>query len=304
MAKKKLCSTLIVGTYNNVPFDTVNPPKSKMIVGDVKGKAYDKRIETLKNWCDYKSPLVQHEIHNEFLTGYQFTGETYWENSSTITFCVKDPRGFVFNVRADNLLEIIKNCEISEDTINTPLTYVQDGVNFYLVGEKCPAYIEASSRFDLAQKSNIKSKDLEPYSTYLNKENQTVTFVGTFEVTVEPIVDKSHYNCWALRKFITEAGKIESLTKKFYVFYNTKCQNVYACPFIVSNKTNCVEKLESFNLEDKDKKVIDEFRQNKNEQAKHLFYDLGNTWMDGLQKPIKENSKEIGIFNKYIKVEK
>lgn len=129
--------------------DTENPPLA-FITPYGTDKAFEKRKETVWNWCNddwsAKPPKIDPVVFdNVELSGYTLDKVVERYTTSNKVFRVNDPRGFQFEIYADNLADILLNGEISHGKLVGNYIFARSGANNFLMREDHPANIERTT---------------------------------------------------------------------------------------------------------------------------------------------------------------
>jgi len=207
---------LYVG-FQEVGLNTSNPPLS-FITPYGTDKAFEKRKETVWNWCnDVWGRTNQHPkipkidpvvLDNVELSGYTLDTVVERYTTSNKVFRITDPRGFQFEIYADNLADILLNGEISHGKLIGNYIFARSGANNFLMREDHPANIERTTpSFDRP----LQVGDVVSMS---GASKAKMLFCGMF-YKIECIVHKDIY--YTKTKTIMRATKSK---KPVMVFYN------------------------------------------------------------------------------------
>lgn len=167
-----LPTELYVGTENLLAFNQDDPPLAFATPFGT-DKAFEKRQETVDRWCgdgkdrerrqnadgsyaqDAKGNWVwdtvvlgttkPQVIKNEPLSGFAFDRAIERTVTSNKVFRLTDPRGFQLEISADNLADILLNCEIVRGEIKGEFIWGRLGATNFLTRLDHPAYLQKTA---------------------------------------------------------------------------------------------------------------------------------------------------------------
>jgi hypothetical protein len=138
--------------------------------------AFEKRLETLKNWCRYDLNYTRyqnsaHELDfwrtepsyredgymkflegrydvydNKPLPGFLFYGYTERYTTDNKMVQIMDPRGFVLEIPVYNVLELLSACTVVKGVIHDELVWARRGSTNLLVAVDTEAFMELKDK--------------------------------------------------------------------------------------------------------------------------------------------------------------
>jgi hypothetical protein len=156
----------LIKEYNDIAFMTPNG----------RDAAFEKRLETLKNWCrfdlgytryqnsahelDYwrTEPSYREEEYKRFLEGrydvydnepidgFFFYGYTSRYTTDNKLVQIMDPRGFVLEIPVSNVLALLTTCTVVKGVIQDKLVWARNGAINILVAVDSEAFKELKDK--------------------------------------------------------------------------------------------------------------------------------------------------------------
>ena len=150
---------------------------------DEKGKM--RKETSFENWRDWNIPTeIYDNIPTEGFSINKTVGgyKCYWYGFRKSYFRVYDPRGFEFEIAADNLLYILKCSTCENGELQGKFVYAFDGAELVLMPLCSPDYEEVEklnkSRFN---KTKITKKNIVVGGTYLAKSGEKFVYLGEYD---------------------------------------------------------------------------------------------------------------------------
>lgn len=207
---------LYVG-FQESGLDTTNPPLA-FITPYGTDKAFEKRKETVWNWCNNNTwqrtnqlPKIDPVIlDNVELSGYTLDTVVERYSTSNKVFRINDPRGFQFEIYADNLADILLNGEVRNGRLIGKYIFARIGANNFLMRDDHPVNIE---RKNPSFNRPLKVGDMVSMSG--GREKSKMLFCGMFYKAEFYI----HRN---LGKINETVMRITKSNKPVMVFYNVE----------------------------------------------------------------------------------
>ena len=148
---------------------------------DEKGKM--RKQTSFDNWRDWDIPTEIYDntpmegfVINKTVGGHK---SYWWYGFRKSYFRVYDPRGFEFEIAADNLLYILKCSSCDNGELHGKFVYAMDGAELVLMPLNSPDYEELEklnkSRFN---KTKITKKNIVVGGTYLAKSGEKLVYLG------------------------------------------------------------------------------------------------------------------------------
>jgi hypothetical protein len=127
---------------------------------DEKGKI---RCETSwNNWRKKENPILtwpNDPIEGFNIVGYEKRSSGAWNSTGRSVFDVVDPRGFVLQINSGNLVEIIRQCKITQGVIQDKCLWAWEGQNIMLVPQETDLYKKGIETFRL-KNQQVSLKDI------------------------------------------------------------------------------------------------------------------------------------------------
>jgi len=135
-------SQLFVGVRDERGINPTNP-----ILGFATPYGVDsagrKRMGTVTDWSGPTG--VTCVLDNVLVEGFRLTDFVSRHSTDNKWFTVADPRGFKLQISSGNLVEIIKNCDLTKGELIGRYIWGREGSNMYLIHEDHQAYIDHCS---------------------------------------------------------------------------------------------------------------------------------------------------------------
>ncbi len=140
--------------------------------------AFKKREETVRSWAAgryAKKPAIFKDIKNTPTEGFVIVDFESRHVTSNKVFRVSDPRGWLFEIYADNLVHLIQTCTLEKGIIKAPIIYAKKDANIYLTHPTDPRL------FDPRGQKSIAAKDLLLGDMIL-QQKQRLIYVGSYDL--------------------------------------------------------------------------------------------------------------------------
>lgn len=183
---------LYVGTKHLAAFNQADPPLG-FATPFGKDKAFEKRKSTVDHWCgdgtvyeyDPATKVRSQKVvgttkpqvlSNAPQSGFTFDRAVERYVTSNKVFRITDPRGFQLEISADNLSDILLNCEIKKGELVGDFIWGRSGGTNFLTRLDHPAYIRHTM-------PTITRKNLVPGDhVYLGAKTEEMVYCGEFYV--------------------------------------------------------------------------------------------------------------------------
>lgn len=234
---------LTVGVKAYKDLNTENPELSFM-TPNTEDASYQKRLATLKGWCNvgktYNYVTKQyeeitqntdnlHEIENIPTVGFQILNAQSRYSTDNKVFRLKDPRGFILEIYTGNLEVILQTSDILKGGyIAEPCVWGRQGNNNVLVAVSSEAYGK-SVKFAEQKTSNF--KDLNIGDIVKFKDGSEDIYLGEYVAIVSQRKDMTttHRNAtyhWSSHREPTQYQFDLSKTDKYHAFKSTKGNSI------------------------------------------------------------------------------
>jgi hypothetical protein len=186
---------LFIPSRINVGFqkrkDTYTGMLAYVIYYDQKGVL--RKETSWQSWRDDKiQPIEYDNVPTEGFVLNKGVGgarQSYGWNTRNEYIRIYDPRNFEFEISVANLLFILRECNCSKGKgLEGKFVYAWDGTELVLLPESSKDYSD-STNYTKLQSQKIKAKELIRGATYINKKQESLVYIGRFDI-YNPETDK------------------------------------------------------------------------------------------------------------------
>ncbi len=216
----KICEKYFVGFNRRSTDDS-----EKFLLAYV---AKDSSLSSFQSWRD--KHIAIKEIDNTPKIGWKLFGSTRrsrdWFGSGRSMIYVVHPdfilaNGLVFEISVDNLLNIVKYCNIENGTFTTEMIFAHEGKNLILIPTNSELYKEAVDDTNRAAatktKSVVKPSDLIIGDIIEFADKRTALYVGKYDGIQFEHVDHRDNNTWRQENFTQVTSKLSKEKRHFYI---------------------------------------------------------------------------------------
>lgn len=172
MSNFDITPEIYIGVRGGGDPDPTSPIISYMNPVRTANSANKKSLQSIRNWIKgYRrvstasdEDIKVHTIPNTFISGFKIVSSVSRYSTDNKVFEIEDPRGFILQIYADNLMEILSHSTVNKGVISGEGAWTKVRGNTYLVLMGSPTHDEYLKRMSSPKKRIPRLSSLDPGS--------------------------------------------------------------------------------------------------------------------------------------------